>query len=159
MTLATQNNAAANIQCVFKADSWGSVTFLVLWCTDNPPPRPLQGQLRLIKSLPVGDTQRWCINNHSFIFQEGGNLLCWRPLACDWPIICLVPEPQGWLAGWHAVLHLHITPPFSLYFFSIQASYFNTNSPSRTAWIVLFASEFRLIPCIADSLAPSLKNK
>lgn len=77
----------------FSADTWGSVPFSVPWCSDIPG--PLQGQLRLIKSQPVGDTQRLCINNHSFIFQEGSHLLCWRPLPCDWSIICLAPEPRG----------------------------------------------------------------
>lgn len=81
----------------FSDDTWGSVPFSVPWCSDIPG--PLQGQLRLIKSQPVGDTQRLCINNHSFIFQEGSHLLCWRPLPRDWSIICLAPEPQGWLSG------------------------------------------------------------
>lgn len=77
----------------FSADTWGSVIFSGPWCSDIPS--PLQGQRRLIKSQPVGDTQRFCINNHSFIFQEGSHLRCWRPFPCDWSIMCLVYNVSG----------------------------------------------------------------
>lgn len=50
--------------------------------TPNPTSPPPWGRPPLIKSQPVGDTQRLCINNHSFIFQSGSShLACWRPLT------------------------------------------------------------------------------
>lgn len=77
--MAVENNDGAAIQCALQPTPEAQSHFQFPGARTSPG--PLQGQRRLIKSQPVGDTQRFCINNHSFIFQEGSHLQRWRPFT------------------------------------------------------------------------------